>query len=100
MRYGAGGSASRAESDTPRSGRPKPERPSRGILSAQIVGGEGVALPRIAGPVAGAEPLPALVGRPVRERVLVHRSVAEIALDEVVTDPARRVERAVDVVLV
>src|SRR5688572_24138651 len=67
-------------------------------MSAEVVGGEGVALVGVAGLVAGREPLPSLLGRPVRERVLVHPAATELPLDEVVPDPAGGVEGPVDVV--
>src|SRR3954447_20624939 len=68
------------------------------VLLSEVVGAEGVALVRITGLVPGAEPLLPLLGRPVRERVLVHPAAAQVALDEVVADARRGVQRAGDVV--
>ena len=67
--------------------------------SAEVVGAEGVALRRVAGLVAGGEPLLPLLGGAVGERVLVDPAAAEVPLDEVVADPAGGVQRPVDVVL-
>src|SRR3954447_16718809 len=67
--------------------------------SAQVVGAERVALSRVAGGVAGAEPALPLVGGAVREGVLVHRAAAQVLLDEVVADPAGGVQRPGDVVV-
>ena len=53
---------------------------------------------RVAGLVAGGEPLLPLLGRPVRERVLVDPAAAEVPLDEVVADPRRGVQCPGDVV--
>src|SRR3954451_2839192 len=72
---------------------------SRSPTSAQVVGAEGVALVRVAGGVAGREPLLPLSRRAVREAVLVDPAAAEVALDEVVPDPRGGVQRPVDVVL-
>src|SRR3954464_15535669 len=72
---------------------------SRSPTSAQVVGAEGVALVRVAGGVAGGEPLLPLGRRAVGEAVLVDPPAAEVALDEVVADPRGGVQRPVDVVL-
>src|SRR5829696_2438801 len=69
------------------------------VISAEVVGGEGVALVRVTALVAGQEPLLPLLRRAVRERVLVDPAVAEVRLDEVVTDPRGGVQGPVDVVL-
>src|SRR3712207_7827599 len=65
----------------------------------EVVGGEGVALRRVAGLVAGGEPALPLLGGAVREGVLVDGAAAQVLLDEVVADAAGGVQRAVDVVL-
>src|SRR5687767_13874022 len=71
---------------------------SGSLISAEVIGGEGVAPVGIAGLVAGREPQPPLLGGAVREGVLVHPTAAQFTLDEVVPDPAGGVERPVDVV--
>src|SRR5215210_547124 len=69
-------------------------------VSTEVVGPEGVAPGRLTRLVAGAEPLPPLLRGAVAEGVLVDRSVAQVALDEVVADAPRCVERTGDVVVV
>ena len=67
--------------------------------SAEVVGGEGVALRRVAGLVPGHEPLLPLLGGAVGERVLVDAAAAQVLLDEVVADAGGGVQGPVDVVL-
>src|SRR3954463_9644575 len=77
--------------------------PARSVFlpppSAQVVGAERVALGRVTGGVAGAEPALPLLGGAVGEGVLVDRAAAQVLLDEVVADPSGGVQRPRDVVV-
>src|SRR4051794_29023489 len=67
--------------------------------SPEVVGAERVALPGVAGRVAGAEPALPLRGGAVGEAARVHGAAAQVLLDEVVADPAGGVQCPGDVVV-